>query len=104
MTPSRPGTVLYDAASTPPAIGLSDYHDNAALITPEIQALLDTALAGLEGRDARSVRADQVHGERQLVSALRSQRNSPRGGRKTASRSFWRTFIMRCTPDPHLPS
>ncbi len=42
------GTVLYDAASTPPAIGLSDYHDNAALITPEIQALLDTALEGLK--------------------------------------------------------
>jgi basic membrane protein A and related proteins len=42
------GTVVYDAASTPPAIGLSDYHDNAALITPEIQALLDTALEGLK--------------------------------------------------------
>ena len=42
------GTVVYNAASTPPAIGLSDYHDNAALITPEIQALLDTALEGLK--------------------------------------------------------
>ena len=42
------GTVVYDASSTPPAIGLSDYHDNAAVITPEIQALLDTALAGLQ--------------------------------------------------------
>ncbi len=44
----KAGTVAYDAASTPPAIGLSDYHDNAALITPEIQALLDTALEGLK--------------------------------------------------------
>ncbi len=44
----KAGTVVYDAASTPPAIGLSDYHDNAALITPEIQALLDTALDGLK--------------------------------------------------------
>ncbi len=44
----KAGTVAYDASSTPPAIGLSDYHDNAALITPEIQALLDTALAGFE--------------------------------------------------------
>lgn len=43
----KAGTVVYDAASTPPAIGLSDYHDNAALITPEIQTLLDAALAGL---------------------------------------------------------
>jgi basic membrane protein A len=43
----KAGTVVYDAASTPPAIGLSDYHDNAALITPEIQALVDDALAGL---------------------------------------------------------
>jgi basic membrane protein A len=42
------GTVAYNAASDPPAIGLSDYHDNAALITPEIQALLDTALEGLK--------------------------------------------------------
>jgi basic membrane protein A and related proteins len=40
------GTVAYNAASTPAAIGLSAYHDNAALITPEIQALIDTALAG----------------------------------------------------------
>lgn len=44
----KAGTVVYDASSTPQAIGLSDYHDNAALITPEIQALLDTALAGLQ--------------------------------------------------------
>jgi basic membrane protein A len=42
------GTVVYDAASTPPAIGLSAYHDNAALITPEIQAKLDAALEGLK--------------------------------------------------------
>jgi basic membrane protein A len=40
------GTVPYNAASTPPAIGLAPYHDNAAKITPEIQALVDTALAG----------------------------------------------------------
>ena len=42
------GTVVYNAASTPPAIGLSDYHDNAALITPEIQALIDTAFEGFK--------------------------------------------------------
>ena len=41
------GTVVYDAASEPTAIGLSDYHDNADLITPEIQAAIDEALAGL---------------------------------------------------------
>lgn len=44
----KPGTVAYNAASTPPAIGLSPYHDNAALITPEIQAKIDEALAGLK--------------------------------------------------------
>lgn len=43
----KAGTVVYDAASTPAAIGLSGYHDNAALITPEIQAKVDEALAGL---------------------------------------------------------
>ncbi|HET9435889.1 MAG TPA: BMP family ABC transporter substrate-binding protein [Candidatus Limnocylindrales bacterium] len=40
----KAGTNLYDAASTPPAIGISDYHDKADLITPEIQALVDEAL------------------------------------------------------------
>jgi basic membrane protein A len=37
------GTVLYDAASDPPAIGLSPYHDNEALITTEIQDKIDAA-------------------------------------------------------------
>ena len=41
-----PGTVQYNAASTPAAIGLSDFHDNAALLTPELQAKLDEATAG----------------------------------------------------------
>ena len=44
----KAGTVPYNAASDPQAIGLSPYHDNAALITPEIQAKLDAALAGLK--------------------------------------------------------
>jgi basic membrane protein A len=44
----KAGTVPYNAASEPQAIGLSAYHDNAALITPEIQAKLDAALAGLK--------------------------------------------------------
>jgi len=41
-----PGTVRYNAASTPSAIGLSDFHDNAALLTPELQTLIDNATAG----------------------------------------------------------
>ena len=40
------GTVAYNAASTPPAIGLSDFHDNAALLTPELQSMIDTATQG----------------------------------------------------------
>jgi basic membrane protein A len=44
----KAGTVAYNAASDPQAIGLSDYHDNASLITPDIQAKLDAALAGLK--------------------------------------------------------
>ncbi len=44
----KAGTVAYNAASDPQAIGLSAYHDNAALITPEIQAKLDKALADLK--------------------------------------------------------
>jgi basic membrane protein A len=44
----KAGTVAYNAASNPPAVGLSAYHDNAALITPDIQAKVDAALAGLK--------------------------------------------------------
>jgi basic membrane protein A and related proteins len=44
----KAGTVPYNAASTPPAIGLSPFHDNASLITPEIQTKIDTALQGLK--------------------------------------------------------
>jgi basic membrane protein A len=44
----KAGTVPYNAASNPPAVGLSPYHDNAALITPDIQAKIDTALTGLK--------------------------------------------------------
>src|SRR5512139_204495 len=39
----KAGTVVYNAASNPPAIGLSPYHDLASLITPEIQAKIDEA-------------------------------------------------------------
>jgi len=41
-----PGQVAYNAASNPVAIGLAPYHDNEALITPEIQSAVDAALAG----------------------------------------------------------
>jgi basic membrane protein A len=44
----KAGTVPYNAASDPQAIGLSPYHDNEALITPDIQAKIDTALEGLK--------------------------------------------------------
>src|SRR6185369_3654233 len=43
----KAGTVAYNAASTPPAIGLAPYHDNAALITPDIQSKIDAALKGM---------------------------------------------------------
>jgi basic membrane protein A len=44
----KAGTVVYDAKSTPPAVGLSAYHDNAALITPDIQAKIDAAFEGFK--------------------------------------------------------
>jgi basic membrane protein A and related proteins len=37
------GNQVYHAASDPPAIGIAPYHDNADLITPDIQALVDAA-------------------------------------------------------------
>ena len=40
------GTVAYNAASDPAAIGLAPYHENADLITPEIQTLIDDAFQG----------------------------------------------------------
>jgi basic membrane protein A len=43
----KAGTVIYNAASTPPAIGLAPYHDQAALITPDIQAKIDKAFADM---------------------------------------------------------
>jgi basic membrane protein A and related proteins len=42
----KAGTVAYNAASEPPAIGLSSYHARADMITPEIQALIDAAFDG----------------------------------------------------------
>ena len=44
----KPGTVAYNAASTPPAIGLSAYHDNASVVTSEIQGKIDAAFNGFK--------------------------------------------------------
>ena len=50
------GAVVYNAASNPPAIGLSPYHDNASLITPEIQAKLDDAMAKMKSGELKPPR------------------------------------------------
>jgi basic membrane protein A len=50
------GTVTYNAASTPPAIGLAPYHDLANLITPEIQAKLDDAMAKMASGELKPPR------------------------------------------------
>ena len=43
------GTVLYSAASDPPAIGISPFQEKYAdLLTPELQAALDAAVAGFK--------------------------------------------------------
>jgi len=44
----KPGTIAYNAASNPPAIGISPYHDFASLITPDIQAKVDAAFKGFQ--------------------------------------------------------
>ncbi|HSH22277.1 MAG TPA: BMP family ABC transporter substrate-binding protein [Candidatus Caenarcaniphilales bacterium] len=41
------GNVFLNAASDPPGIGLSPYHENEDLITPEIQAAVDAAFEQL---------------------------------------------------------
>ena len=50
------GTVSYNAASDPPAIGLAPYHDNESLITPEIQAKLDEAMAAMASGELKPPR------------------------------------------------
>ena len=52
----KAGTVTYNAASTPPAIGLAPYHDLANLITPEIQAKLDDAMAKMASGELKPPR------------------------------------------------
>ncbi|HKI54658.1 MAG TPA: BMP family ABC transporter substrate-binding protein [Anaerolineales bacterium] len=42
------GTVSYNAASTPPAIGLAPYHDLESVVTPEIQTKLDEAFDAMK--------------------------------------------------------
>src|SRR5687768_5228104 len=50
------GTVSYNAASDPPAIGLSPYHEFEDLITPEIQAKLDEAMAAMASGELQPAR------------------------------------------------
>jgi basic membrane protein A and related proteins len=52
----KAGSVSYNAASTPPAIGLAPYHDNESLITPEIQAKLDEAMAAMASGELKPPR------------------------------------------------
>jgi basic membrane protein A and related proteins len=46
---AKGGNVFLNAASDPPGVGLAPYHDNASLITPDIQAKIDKAFADLKG-------------------------------------------------------
>jgi len=50
------GTVSYNAASNPPAIGLAPFHDFESLITPEIQAKLDDATAKMASGELKPPR------------------------------------------------
>jgi hypothetical protein len=50
------GTVSYNAASDPPAIGLAPYHELESLITPEIQARLDEAMAAMASGELKPPR------------------------------------------------
>jgi len=50
------GTVSYNAGSTPPAVGLAPYHELESLITPEIQAKLDEAMAAMASGELKPPR------------------------------------------------
>jgi basic membrane protein A len=44
----KPGTVVYDLNSEPPGVGISPFHDFESLLTPDLQAALDEATAGMK--------------------------------------------------------
>jgi basic membrane protein A len=52
----KAGTVSYNAASTPPAIGLAPYHDFQDKITSDIQAKLDDAMAKMKSGELKPAR------------------------------------------------
>jgi basic membrane protein A len=52
----KAGTVSYNAASTPPAIGLSPYHEFQSLITSDIQAKVDDAFAKMKSGELKPTR------------------------------------------------
>jgi basic membrane protein A len=45
------GTLLLDAASDPPKVGASEFHNHPDLLTDDLQALLDEATAGMAAGD-----------------------------------------------------
>ncbi len=45
------GSVVLDAASDPPKVGTSAFHNHPDLLTPELQTLLDEATAGMASGD-----------------------------------------------------
>jgi basic membrane protein A len=52
----KAGTVSYNAASTPPAIGLAPFHEFESMITSEIQAKLDDATAKMASGELKPPR------------------------------------------------
>ena len=45
------GTILLDAASDPPKVSVSEFHNHPDLLTPELQGLLDDATAAMAAGD-----------------------------------------------------
>jgi basic membrane protein A len=50
------GTVAYNAASKPPAIGLAPYHEFESMITSDIQAKIDDAMAKMASGELKPAR------------------------------------------------
>jgi basic membrane protein A len=42
------GNVPWDASTTPPGIGVSDFHDLKSMMTPDLQKKIDDAIAGMK--------------------------------------------------------
>ena len=89
------GTAVWDASTDPVGVGLSPFgSDYKDLVTPEIQAKIDAALAGMKDGTRRPMQADRL---RQQVVALTAGQERGRAGIASARLSL--SGLMQQRPE-----